>query len=58
MKTYFKSLLFLLLIIVSVPVIAQNAGEQLPVDPSIRIGKLKNGLISKLRTGLTLGITN
>ena len=49
MKTYFKSLLFLLLIIVSVPVIAQNAGEQLPVDPSIRIGKLKNGLTYYIR---------
>ena len=36
-------------LIMALPAIAQNAGEQLPVDPSFRIGKLKNGLTYYIR---------
>ena len=41
-------LLLMLAVVLAMPVAAQK-GEQLPVDPSIRIGKLKNGLTYYIR---------
>ena len=41
-------LLLMLAVVLVMPVAAQK-GEQLPVDPSIRIGKLKNGLTYYIR---------
>ena len=50
MKKYIK---FLLLVIVaiafSLPVSAAKDGKQLPLDPTIRIGKLKNGITYYIR---------
>ena len=39
----------LLLVMLALPSMAQQKGKQLPVDPSIRIGKLKNGLTYYIR---------
>ena len=41
-------MLLMLAVVLAMPVAAQK-GEQLPVDPSIRIGKLKNGLTYYIR---------
>lgn len=41
--------LLLLAMLFVLPAAAQKKGEQLPVDPSIRIGKLKNGLTYYIR---------
>lgn len=49
MKRIFKLLLVSLLVAMTLPAIAQKTGEQLPVDPSIRIGKLKNGITYYIR---------
>ena len=50
MKKYIK---FLLLVIVaiafSLPVSAAKDGDQLPLDPTIRVGKLKNGITYYIR---------
>ena len=42
-------LLLVAALLIALPSIAQQKGEQLPVDPSIRIGKLKNGLTYYIR---------
>ncbi len=42
-------LLLLLALFMLQPSAAQEKGEQLPVDPSVRIGKLKNGLTYYIR---------
>ena len=44
-----KLLLLALSLLMVLPSVAQQKGEQLPVDPSIRIGKLKNGLTYYIR---------
>ena len=47
-----KTRLFMLLLLAMLfvlPSVAQQKGEQLPVDPSIRIGRLKNGLTYYIR---------
>ncbi len=50
MKTKFNSLLLLMLaMLFALPSAAQQKGEQLPVDPSITIGKLKNGITYYIR---------
>ena len=50
MKTKFNSLLLLMLaMLFALPSAAQKKGEQLPVDPSITIGKLKNGITYYIR---------
>ena len=49
MKFFKTTLMSLLLLLLAMPAIAQQKGEQLPVDPSIRIGKLKNGLTYYIR---------
>ena len=50
MKTKFKSLVLLMFtMLIALQTIAQQNGEQLPVDPTIRIGKLKNGLTYYIR---------
>lgn len=50
MRTLIKSFILLMLaVVVSLPSVAQKSGENLPVDPSIRIGKLKNGLTYYIR---------
>lgn len=50
MKTKFNSLLLLMLaMLFALPSGAQQKGEQLPVDPSITIGKLKNGITYYIR---------
>lgn len=41
--------LLLLAMLFALPSVAQQKGEQLPVDPSIRIGRLKNGLTYYIR---------
>ena len=41
-------MLLMLAVVLAMPIAAQK-GEQLPVDPSIRIGKLKNGLTYYIR---------
>ncbi len=48
---HFKTTLLLLLALcISIPTMAKsNAGKDLPVDPSFRIGKLKNGLTYYIR---------
>ena len=43
------TLMSLLLVMLALPSMAQQKGKQLPVDPSIRIGKLKNGLTYYIR---------
>ena len=43
------TLMSLLLVMLALPSMAQQEGKQLPVDPSIRIGKLKNGLTYYIR---------
>ena len=43
------TLMSLLLAMLALPSMAQQKGKQLPVDPSIRIGKLKNGLTYYIR---------
>ena len=50
MKKYLR--LFLLAVVAllaGMPAVAGNDGEQLPIDPTIRIGKLKNGLTYYIR---------
>ena len=50
MKKYLR--LFLLAVVAllaGMPAVAGNDGEQLPLDPTIRIGKLKNGLTYYIR---------
>ena len=42
-------MLLLLAMLFALPSVAQQKGEQLPVDPSIRIGRLKNGLTYYIR---------
>ena len=42
-------LLLVVALLIALPSSAQQKGEQLPVDPSIRIGKLKNGLTYYIR---------
>ena len=50
MKTKFNSLLLLMLaMLFALPSAAQKKGEQLPVDSSITIGKLKNGITYYIR---------
>ena len=50
MKTKFNSLLLLMLaMLFALPSAAQQKGEQLPVDSSITIGKLKNGITYYIR---------
>ena len=39
----------MLALFMALPTMAQKKGEQLPVDPSIRIGKLKNGITYYIR---------
>lgn len=47
---HFKSLLMLLLAaFMLMPVAAKSNGDKLPVDPNVRIGKLKNGLTYYIR---------
>lgn len=42
-------MLLLLAMLFALPSVAQQKGEQLPVDPSIRIGRLKNGITYYIR---------
>lgn len=51
MKRLFqKASVLLMSLIMALPIIAQEKrGEQLPLDPSIRVGKLKNGLTYYIR---------
>ena len=49
MKNFKLSLLLLLVLFFTMQSMAQKSGEPLPVDPSIRIGKLKNGLTYYIR---------
>ncbi len=49
MKTKFNSLLLMLAMLFALPSAAQKKGEQLPVDSSITIGKLKNGITYYIR---------
>ena len=50
MKKYIKFLLLAIVAItVSLPVSASKDGEQLPLDPTIRVGKLKNGITYYIR---------
>ena len=50
MKKYIKFLLLAIVAItVSLPALAVKDGEQLPLDPTIRIGKLKNGITYYIR---------
>ena len=42
-------MLLLLAMLFALPSVAQQKGEQLPVDPSIRIGRLNNGLTYYIR---------
>ena len=50
MKKYIKFLLLAIVAItVSLPALAGKDGEQLPLDPTIRIGKLKNGITYYIR---------
>lgn len=44
-----KHLLILLALLLTVPAIAQTKIENLPLDPAVRIGKLKNGLTYYIR---------
>ena len=50
MKKYIKFLLSAIVAIaVSLPALAAKDGEQLPLDPTIRVGKLKNGITYYIR---------
>ena len=50
MKINIKKLLLLaLVVIMAIPALAKSDKKELPVDPSIRIGKLKNGLTYYIR---------
>ena len=50
MKNKFEKLLLLLVLICLVtPAMAQKSGESLPLDPAVRVGKLKNGLTYYIR---------
>lgn len=51
MKKYAKLInLLLLALVMAIPAMAQeNRGEKLPLDPTVRIGKLKNGLTYYIR---------
>ena len=50
MKNKFVKLLLLLVVICLItPAMAQKAGESLPLDPAVRMGKLKNGLTYYIR---------
>lgn len=44
-----KLLLFALLVILAIPAAAKDDQKELPIDPSIRVGKLKNGLTYYIR---------
>ena len=44
-----KLLLFALLVIMAIPAAAKDDQKELPIDPSIRVGKLKNGLTYYIR---------
>lgn len=50
MKSKLKELLLLLVVACMVaPAMAQKSGEALPLDPAVRVGKLKNGLTYYIR---------
>ncbi len=50
MKSKLKELLLLFVVACMVaPVMAQKSGEVLPLDPAVRVGKLKNGLTYYIR---------
>ncbi|MBQ2127159.1 MAG: insulinase family protein, partial [Bacteroidaceae bacterium] len=54
MKKYIKFLLSALMAIaVSLPALAAEDGKQLPLDPTIRVGKLKNGITYYIRHNKT-----
>ena len=50
MKKYIKFLLLgIIAFTISLPALAGKEGEQLPLDPTIRVGKLKNGITYYIR---------
>ncbi|MBO7301808.1 MAG: insulinase family protein [Bacteroidaceae bacterium] len=51
MKLNFRTLLLVvLLFVMALPAVAKEVKEELPLDPTIRIGKLKNGLTYYIRS--------
>jgi zinc protease len=51
MKISIKKLLLLALVVVmAIPAVAKGDKNELPLDPSIRVGKLKNGLTYYIRS--------
>ena len=50
MKTSFKKILLLaLMVLLTIPAMAKSDKKELPIDPSVRVGKLKNGLTYYIR---------
>ena len=49
MKNFKPVLMLLIAAFTLIPVVAKNNGDKLPVDPNVRLGKLKNGLTYYIR---------